>query len=89
LVWNENGVEPIETPPGSYPVPRLALYDTQADPAELRDVAASHPDVVAALRQEIERWRAVQEPFRGARKMPDSERMRAMKEMGYAGDEPR
>lgn len=89
LVWNENGVEPQETPPGAYSVPRLALYDTQADPAELRDVAASHPDVVAALRQEIERWRAVQEPFRGTRKAPDAERMRAMKEMGYAGDEPR
>ena len=33
------------------------LYDLSADPAELTDVAAQHPDVVAALRQEAAtRW---------------------------------
>ena len=34
-----------------------ALYDVSADPAELKDLAAKHPDVVATLRQEAAmRW---------------------------------
>jgi arylsulfatase A len=34
-----------------------ALYDLSADPAELTDLAAKHPDVVAALKQEATtRW---------------------------------
>jgi arylsulfatase A-like enzyme len=39
-------------------VAELELYDRRADPLDQRDVAAAHPDVVAALRGEIERWRA-------------------------------
>jgi len=31
----------------------------------------------------------LQRPFRGERKAPDAERMRAMRELGYAGEEPR
>jgi arylsulfatase A-like enzyme len=32
------------------------LYDLKRDPAEEHDVAAAHPDVLAALRGELERW---------------------------------
>ena len=33
------------------------LYDLVTDPAESTDVAAEHPDVVADLHAELERWR--------------------------------
>ncbi len=33
-----------------------ALFDLQADPSEAKDVSAEHPDVVAKLRQDYERW---------------------------------
>jgi hypothetical protein len=89
LVWNEEGVEPKEMPEGSYPVPRLALYDVHRDPSELQDVAARHPETVERMKLDLERWRALQRPFRGERKAPDAERMRAMRELGYAGEEPR
>jgi arylsulfatase A-like enzyme len=36
----------------------LALFDLESDVGEARDVAAEHPDVVAALLAEVERWRA-------------------------------
>jgi len=32
------------------------LFDVAADPAELTDVAAAHPDVVARLRQDLDTW---------------------------------
>jgi arylsulfatase A-like enzyme len=34
----------------------VELYDIEADPAESKDVAASHPDIVARLRKETEEW---------------------------------
>jgi arylsulfatase A-like enzyme len=34
----------------------LELYDMRADPLELHDVAAEHPDVVAGLRRDYEDW---------------------------------
>jgi len=33
------------------------LYDLEADPGETTDVAAEHPDVVARLHAELQRWR--------------------------------
>ncbi len=38
------------------------LYDIHADPGQERDVAAEHPDVVAAMREFYERWWAEVEP---------------------------
>jgi arylsulfatase A-like enzyme len=32
------------------------LYDIKADPGQTRDVAAEHPDIVAALREAHEKW---------------------------------
>lgn len=89
LVWNPQGLEPAETPRGAYPIPQLALYHTAQDPAELHDVAREHPQVVERLQLAIERWRAAQQPYRGTRRAPDAERQRAMRDMGYAGDDER
>lgn len=36
---------------------RLELYDLEADPGEAADLAASRPEVVAALRERLEAWR--------------------------------
>ncbi len=41
------------------------LYDTRADRAQARDVAAAHPDVVAALRADYEAWWKLVEPRLG------------------------
>jgi hypothetical protein len=35
---------------------RWLVFDTQCDPAETRDVASSHPDVVARLQGELWSW---------------------------------
>ncbi|MBM4153885.1 MAG: sulfatase [Lentisphaerae bacterium] len=37
---------------------RAELYDLEADPGETRDLAASSPDTVAALRADLAAWRA-------------------------------
>ncbi|MBK7643253.1 MAG: sulfatase-like hydrolase/transferase [Planctomycetes bacterium] len=86
LVWNPENLEPLETPPGSYPVPQLALYDELADPRDEHDLAASHPDEVARLRAAIEHWRAQLHPWTGQQSAPDAARQRALHEMGYAGE---
>lgn len=36
--------------------PAFELYDMQADPLELHDVAAANPEVVAEMRAEYDRW---------------------------------
>jgi arylsulfatase A-like enzyme len=36
--------------------PRFELYDMASDPAESKDVAAEHPDVVARMRRGYEQW---------------------------------
>jgi uncharacterized sulfatase len=47
----------FETKAGE-PIPgEERLYDVEQDPEEARDVAATNPEVVAALRQEIARWK--------------------------------
>ena len=58
LVWNPDGVEPDENPPGAYPIPELGLFDVARDPLQLHDVSAREPEVVAELRAAILSWRA-------------------------------
>jgi hypothetical protein len=86
LVWNPEKLEPQETPPGPYPVAELALYDELADPLDMIDVAAQHPAEVARLKAEIEHWRAGQKRWSGVQTAPDAARLKAMRDMGYAGE---
>ena len=46
-------IKPHQDRPGGF------LYDLAADPREQDDLAAAHPDVVAALEADIEDWRAI------------------------------
>lgn len=47
------------------------LYDVEADPGQTTDVAADHPDVVAELRQDYEKWwMKVSEQFDGTIPIP-------------------
>ncbi|MFN0244388.1 MAG: sulfatase-like hydrolase/transferase [Planctomycetota bacterium] len=87
LVWNPDGIEPDEEPPGAYPIPRIALFDRNADPQELTDVSVAHPEVVARLRGEIERWRAALKPCGAAPEPVSAERMKALQDLGYAGEQ--
>ncbi len=41
---------------GRFPYPELALYDRQADPLELADVASQHPDEVGRLLAALNQW---------------------------------
>jgi arylsulfatase A-like enzyme len=85
LVWNPEGREPVEEPPGPYPVPALALFDVERDPLERHDCSADHPEVVAELRDELHRWMEGLEPcLVGDRGLSD-ERRAALGELGYLG----
>lgn len=42
--------------PGAAARPAWSLFDLEADPSETTDLAARHPEKVAALRAEFERW---------------------------------
>ncbi len=73
-------------------MPESALYDELADPRDEHELSAAHPDEVARLKREIEHWRARQRRWSGTQSAPDPERLRALHEMGYAGekeDKPR
>jgi len=41
----------------------VTLFDLEADPGELRDIAAAHPDVVARLTQLLDEWLASFSPY--------------------------
>lgn len=70
LVWNPENIEPNDKPPGSYPIPELALYDLARDPKEQRDVSAEHPEVVGALKAELKAWLEGQVRAEGTGKSP-------------------
>jgi arylsulfatase A-like enzyme len=65
----------------------VQLYDLGADPAESRDLAASAPERVAALRAALARFLdgAVDSSASGA--VPTAEELELLRELGYAGDD--
>ena len=69
--------------------PRLELYDLDADPRELRNVADAHPDVVAALEPRIQAWADRQ--WDGKYAAPsaelDPEVLAQLQALGYVGDD--
>ena len=59
------------------------LYDWRADPTELHDVYAAHPDVVDRLNRELELWLSLA-PRRNARSPQSSpETLERLKGLGY------
>jgi arylsulfatase A-like enzyme len=73
LIWHQTKPENVE------------LFDLEADPAELRNLASEHPEQVARLKAFLDERRAmeVQAPEAGAL-APDTE---ALHDLGYVGDE--
>ena len=47
-----SGVFPVDAPLGKLTV----LYDIEADPGESMNIAPDHPDLVARLQQDLDRW---------------------------------
>jgi arylsulfatase A-like enzyme len=86
-VWNPDRIEPKETPPGPYPVPEIALYDVARDPHELHDVAAEHADVVQSLEAGVRAWLGGLKPCSTPTQGITPERLKALKDMGYAGEQ--
>jgi arylsulfatase A-like enzyme len=68
----------------------LELYDRRADPADLRDVAAEHPEVSARFKAEIGRWIEAQNRVKkelgpaGATRI-DRETLERLRSLGYLG----
>ncbi len=63
LVWNPSGAAIAGRPATLGPLPKLALYDTEADPAGLNDVAGEHPEVVERMANAARAWREGQVVF--------------------------
>jgi arylsulfatase A-like enzyme len=87
LVWNPDRVEPKETPPGAYPVPEIALFDVAADPHELHEVSAAHADVVRDFQNATRAWLESLHPCASTTQGITPERLKALRDMGYAGEE--
>ena len=59
--WNDNQYKLHKRGPGKY-----ELYDLTNDISEKNDLAASHPEVVARMKAELENWQnSVQRSIRG------------------------
>ena len=60
LVWNEGAGESGRTDRKGEPIalPEYELYDHAADPLNLDDVSADHPEEVERLAPALERWRS-------------------------------
>jgi arylsulfatase A-like enzyme len=53
---SERGWGPKEPPQAPYPYPEIALYDRQADPLELHDLALAQPEQRDRLLQKLNEW---------------------------------
>jgi choline-sulfatase len=62
--------------------PRPELYDLEADPAEARDVAAAHPDVVARMREGLDRAIGTYGEAE-SRRAPDPDAAERLRALGY------
>jgi arylsulfatase A-like enzyme len=68
----------------------IELYDRRADPAELHDVAAAHPDVAGKFKGEIGRWMETQQAVRkrlgpGGTSRLDPQTIERLRSLGYLG----
>jgi arylsulfatase A-like enzyme len=62
--------------------PRPELYDLAADPSESRDVAAAHPDVVARMKEGLDRAIGAAGEAE-SRRAPDPEAAEKLRALGY------
>ena len=68
--------------------PEFELYDANADPLDLTDVAADYPEIIERLAREIDRWRRVAETARlpedaEATEGMTPEQLRRLRSLGY------
>ena len=61
------------------------LYDLEADPAELRDLAATEPERVAELRSRLDLWERAVRPGASAERELDEDELERLRELGYLG----
>lgn len=61
------------------------LYDLQADPAELKNVAADHPDEVARLKKALDKSGALEVKFIEPGAPMDQEALEKLRSLGYGG----
>jgi arylsulfatase A-like enzyme len=57
LVWSPTGAIPAGRPAAAGPLPKLALYDLEADPFARRDVSHDQPEVLTRLGEALRSWR--------------------------------
>jgi Flp pilus assembly protein TadD len=62
--------------------PRAELYDVVADPSESRDIAAAHPEVVARMREGLDRAIGASGEAE-SRRAPDPEAAERLRALGY------
>jgi arylsulfatase A-like enzyme/Flp pilus assembly protein TadD len=65
--------------------PRAELYERKADPEELKNVIAEHPDVSERLKGELERLLAAMSVHQPRAMVLDEETARALESLGYVG----
>jgi len=79
----------ITTPQWVYiRAPRNELYDRQADPRQMSNVAAARPEVVTQLESELQAFEHAVQRRAGVSVKPDSVQERALRSLGYVGDTP-
>ncbi|MDA8021252.1 MAG: sulfatase-like hydrolase/transferase [Thermoanaerobaculia bacterium] len=89
LVWNRGVGEPGVVDREGQPVelPEYELYDHEADPLNLEDRAEAHPEVVASLAEQLERWLswAEEQKLDESEEMADmsAEELEQLRSLGY------
>lgn len=85
FVFNPERREPDEIPRGPYPIPEFALFDRDADPSELVDVAPRELARAREFQRRLRAWLRALEPNTEAQPELTPERRKALSEQGYVG----
>ncbi|MBI5364218.1 MAG: sulfatase [Planctomycetes bacterium] len=82
FVFDPERREPDEIPRGPYPIPEFALYDRDADPRELVDVAPKELERARGLQRRLREWIRALEPNTEAQPELTPARRSALAEQG-------